>query len=223
MSSDDQNKLITQTADFINSKFSSDHTGRDWWHMYRVWQMAKVIAKTEPVANMLVVELAALLHDIADWKFNDNDDNAGPAAATTWLVSLGAPNEITEQVAYIVRYISYKGGTNNHQMETLEGKIVQDADRLDAIGAIGIARTFAFGGSKGRDMYDPDNLPRNYEDFEDFKAQVTGGTTINHFYEKLLKLKDGMHTKKAKELAQQRHQYMEEFLKQFYDEWQGKR
>ena len=214
--------LVEKTAEFVKNKFEEEASGHDWWHMYRVWQLAKTIAASEPSANLLVVELGALLHDIDDWKFNDNDEEAGPKAAAEWLHSQGANNEVTEAVTYIVRHISFKGGTNAHAMQTLEGKIVQDADRLDAIGAIGIARTFSFGGSRGRTLYDPTVKPQNFESFEAFRAAMDKGTTINHFYEKLLTLKDGMHTGAAKKIAADRHSYMESFLKEFYAEWDGK-
>lgn len=217
------NALVQNTAEFVQQKFENESSGHDWWHMYRVWQLAKTIAADEPVANLSIVELGALLHDIADWKFNNHDEEAGPKAAAEWLRSQGADDEIIEAVIYIVRHISFKGGTNSHAMQTLEGKIVQDADRLDAIGAIGIARTFTFGGSRGRTMHDPAVKPQNFESFEAFKAAMDTGTTVNHFYEKLLTLKDHMHTKAAQKIAAERHAYMEEFLVEFYAEWEGKR
>ncbi|HEY1063891.1 MAG TPA: HD domain-containing protein, partial [Candidatus Saccharimonadales bacterium] len=163
------------------------------------------------------------LHDIADWKFHDGDTEIGPRRTTEWLTKLGVEQPIVERVAYIVRHISYRGGTNQHVMETLEGKIVQDADRLDALGAIGIARTFAFGGAHGRSMYEPDQGPQSFDSFQEFKKNMKTGTTINHFYEKLLLLKDGMHTDTAKQIARARHAYMETFLDEFYAEWDGKR
>jgi uncharacterized protein len=132
--------LVQSTADFVKKKFEKEGSGHDWWHLYRVWQLSKRIAKEEKDADMLVVELAALLHDIADWKFHNGDEEAGPKAAHQWLESLKIDKEITEQVVYIVRHISFKGGANKHSMKTIEGKIVQDADRIDAMGAIGIAR-----------------------------------------------------------------------------------
>lgn len=216
-------ECIDKTADFVKQKFSGEGSGHDWWHMYRVWQLAKTIAAGEPKADTFVVELGALLHDIADWKFHDGDEEAGPQAARDWLKSLDVEDEIIERVAYIVRHISYKGGTNAHKMQSIEGKIVQDADRLDGIGAIGIARTFAFGGAAGREMFNPNNKPKEYNSFQEFKLLIKDGTTINHFYEKLLKLKDGMHTETAKKLAKQRHEYMEKFLDEFYAEWEGRR
>jgi uncharacterized protein len=215
--------IVQKTADFIEQKFAAEGSGHDWWHMYRVWQLAKTIAEQEKGADMFVVELGALLHDIADWKFHDGDPEAGPKAATAWLTEQKVSSEVIDQVVYIVRHISFKGGTNKHAMQTLEGKIVQDADRLDAIGAIGIARTFTFGGSHGRVMYDPNSAPQTFNSFEEFKASIKKGTTVNHFYEKLLLLKDGMHTTTAKKIAQSRHEYMEKFLDEFFAEWEGKR
>lgn len=216
-------EVIDKTAGFVKQKFSGEGSGHDWWHMYRVWQLSKAIAEKEPGADLLIVELGALLHDIADWKFHDGDEEAGPKAAREWLESLEVTDDVIEQVTYIVRHISYKGGTNKHHMQSLEGKIVQDADRLDGMGAIGIARTFAFGGAAGRNIYDPDHQPKDYKNFEEFKALIKDGTTINHFYEKLLKLKGGMHTDTAKQIAKQRHEYMENFLDEFYAEWNGER
>jgi uncharacterized protein len=219
----DTDAIIRKTADFVKAKFEAEGGGHDWWHMYRVWQLAKTIAKEEADADLFVVELGALLHDIADWKYHDGDTEAGPKAATEWLESQQVDQTVIEQVAYIIRYISFKGGTNVHKMKSLEGKIVQDADRLDAMGAIGIARTFAFGGHFNREMYDPKRGPKTFKSFEEVKANIASGTTVNHFYEKLLLLKDGMHTAAAKKLAQARHEYMEKFLEEFYAEWDGER
>lgn len=215
--------LIDATAEHVRKILSEESSGHDWWHIYRVWQLAQRIGRSEPGADTLVVELGALLHDIADWKFNDGSAEAGPQAATEWLTSQQADPEIIDQVVYIVRHISFKGGTNEHVMQSLEGKIVQDADRLDAIGAIGVARTFAFGGHAGRPLHDPKEQPMTYANFEEFKKSLKGGTTVNHFYEKLLLLKDGMHTAAAKRLAEHRHAFMETYLEEFYDEWEGKR
>jgi len=202
----------------------ADTSGHDWWHVHRVLKLSQYIAAHEKDANMEVVELAALLHDIADWKFNDGDLEAGPQAVRDWLGAHGAAEELIEKVVYIVEHISFRGGTNTHEMQTLEGKIVQDADRLDALGAVGIARTFAFGGSAGRAMYDPDNAPaQQYSSFEEYRNSLHDSTTVNHFYEKLLLLKDRMHTATARKLAEHRHKVMEEFLAEFYQEWDGKR
>ena len=216
----DSDGLVGKTAEYVRSLLVGEGSGHDWWHIYRVWKMSVRIAKEEN-ANLLVVELGALLHDIADWKFNDGDEEVGPAKARAWLQSLMVDEEVIAQVCQIVRDISYKGAGVATPMPTIEGQVVQDADRLDAIGAIGIARTFAYGGSKAREMYNPDQSPVLHQSFEQYK--MGNGSTINHFYEKLLLLKERMNTAAAKRLAQHRHKVMEEFLDEFYLEWEGER
>jgi len=213
---------ISKTVEFVRKKFEKEGSGHDWWHIYRVWQLSKHIAVKEKDVNITVAELAALLHDIADWKFHNGDEEAGPNAAKKWLKSIDADSKTIEQVVYIVKHISFKGGTNKHFMETIEGKIVQDADRLDAMGAIGIARAFAFGGHLNRTIHEPGENPKNYKDFDSFKKNLTKGSSINHFYEKLLLLKDRMNTETGKKMADHRHKYMEDFLEEFYAEWEGK-
>jgi uncharacterized protein len=212
-------ELIQKTADFVKDKFSGEATGHDWWHMYRVWQLSKHIADSEPDADKLVVELAALLHDIADWKFHDGDMEAGPRAAREWLEQIELPEEKITHIEDIVRNVSYKGSGVASNMKTIEGKIIHDADKLDAIGAIGIARTFAYGGANDREMYNPDKGPTEHRTFEEYKNDK--GPTINHFYEKLLLLKERMYTGAGKQLAEHRHEYMEAYLKEFYAEWSG--
>ena len=216
----DSDSLTGKTAEYVRSLLVGEGSGHDWWHIYRVWKMSVRIAKEEN-ANLLVVELGALLHDIADWKFNDGDEEVGPAKARAWLQSLMVDEEVIAQVCQIVRDISYKGAGVATPMPTIEGQVVQDADRLDAIGAIGIARTFAYGGSKAREMYNPDQSPVLHQSFEQYK--MGNGSTINHFYEKLLLLKERMNTATAKRLAQHRHRVMEEFLDEFYLEWEGEK
>lgn len=216
----DSDSLVGRTAEYVRSLLVGEGSGHDWWHIYRVWKMSVRIAKEEN-ANLLVVELGALLHDIADWKFNDGDEEVGPAKARAWLQSLMVDEEVIAQVCQIVRDISYKGAGVATPMPTIEGQVVQDADRLDAIGAIGIARTFAYGGSKAREMYNPDQSPVLHQSFEQYK--MGNGSTINHFYEKLLLLKERMNTAAAKRLAQHRHKVMEEFLDEFYLEWEGEK
>jgi uncharacterized protein len=218
-----EKSLVEKTYDYVQQKLSADKTGHDWWHVYRVLRLARHIAAHEPAADTTVVDLGALLHDIADWKFHDGDLTAGPRATRVWLESQQAALELIDRVAYIVEHVSYRGGTNKHVMETIEGKIVQDADRLDAMGAVGIARTFTFGGAHGRTMYDPDYKPEKHQSFESYKKTISGGTTINHFYEKLLLLKDDLHTKTARAMAEDRHAFMEQFLAEFYAEWEGRR
>lgn len=214
--------VLQAAREFVRAKLSGEATGHDWWHIVRVATTAKVIAEAEH-ADLFVTELGALLHDIADWKFHDGNTAAGPAIAREFLESRRVDAAAVETVVEIVEHISYRGGTNKHVMQTLEGKIVQDADRLDAIGAIGIARTFAFGGFAGREIYNPDITPKQYANFTEFQAVLKANTTINHFYEKMLLLKDTMHTETAHRMAAHRHEVMEQFLEEFYAEWDGRR
>jgi uncharacterized protein len=210
--------VIEQTADFVQAKLAGEASGHDWWHVYRVWKNAQQIGLAEG-ADMLTVELAALLHDIADWKFNGGDMTAGPTAARTWLESLAVDAQTVDKVCEIIATVSYKGAGVDDKMSSLEGQVVQDADRLDAIGAIGVARTFAYGGHFNRVMYDPEMKPELHSTFEAYKDSNTH--TINHFYEKLLLVKDRLKTVTARKLAQARHEFMEKFLQQFFLEWQA--
>lgn len=209
--------LITRTADYVQTVLSGDGTGHDWWHVCRVWKMAQRIGRAEG-ADLLVVELAALLHDIADWKLHEGDTSIGPARARGWLDTLGLEPGIVDHVCHIIADISFKGAAVEQQPLSREGQVVQDADRLDAMGAIGIARAFAYGGAKGRAIYDPDLKPSEHSTPE---AYLKGGTSVNHFYEKLLLLKDRMNTATGKAMAQERHRFMEDFLRRFYEEWEG--
>lgn len=211
-------EIIQKTADMVKEKFTGEGSGHDWWHIYRVWKTAKTIANGEN-ANTIVVELGALLHDIADYKFNNGDEEIGGKTAKEWLESIGVDNNIIKQVVHIVDNVSFKGNADQNKMQSIEGKIVQDADRLDAIGAIGIARCFAYGGHKGHEIYNPDIKPNLNMSKEEYKNHK--GTQINHFYEKLLLLKDLMNTETGKELAQQRHDFMEQYLEEFLAEWAG--
>ena len=210
--------IIDKTCRFVEEKLAGEGSGHDWWHIYRVWNLAKNIAGQEG-ANLMVVELAALLHDIADWKFHDGDENKGPQLAEQFLVENQVERRVIDPVIEIITSISYKGAGVPTPMNTLEGKVVQDADRLDAIGALGIARTFAYGGHKNRLIYHPEEKPVLHQSFEDYKKNQ--GHTINHFYEKLLLLKDRMNTASGKRLAEARHQFMQAYLDQFYKEWDG--
>lgn len=211
--------VILRTADFIKQKMLGEGTGHDWWHVYRVWQVAKTISDEETTADKLTVELGALLHDIADWKFAGGDMEAGPKAAREWLESQGVNEETITHIEDIIKDTSFKGAKVDLDLKTLEAKIVFDADKLDAIGAIGIARTFAYGGSKNRSLYEPDQKPVLHESFEAYKTNESH--TINHFYEKLLLLKNLMYTATGQRMAEQRHTYMENFLDEFYKEWNG--
>jgi uncharacterized protein len=211
-----QTQVLERTADHVRQLLAGDSSGHDWWHIERVRAMALAIGRGEG-AVLYVVELAALLHDIADWKFHDGDDALGPRRAAEWLAGLDVEPVVIEQVAEIVRQVSFKGAEVATPMHTLEGQVVQDADRLDAIGAIGIARAFAYGGHAGRALYDPAVAAEGHATFEAYKKN--SGPTINHFHEKLLLLKDRMNTPTARRLAEGRHQFMVDFLQQFHAEW----
>ena len=214
----DSKKLIEKTRLYVEKELGGDGSGHDWWHVYRVWSIAKKIAQKEN-ADQTIVELAALLHDIADWKFNDGDESAGPKQAAAWLNKNGVDPGLVDEVCDIISRLSYKGAGVATPMRTIEGKIVQDADRLDAIGAVGIARTFAYGGNKNRLMYHPEEAPVMHKNFKHYKNNK--GHTINHFHEKLLLLKDRMNTESAKKLAEQRHLFMKNYLDRFHKEWDG--
>lgn len=215
----EQQKIIEKIAGAAEQKLAGEGSGHDWWHIVRVWNMAKHIAKCEG-ANFFVVELAALLHDIADWKFHAGDDTVGPKIARDILEKHSAPAETIDHVCDIIAKMSFKGAGVKTEMKTLEGRVVQDADRLDAIGAIGVARTFAYGGHKNRSIYDPNKKPAMHQSKEEYFESEN--PTINHFYEKLLLLKDRLNTKAAQELAEGRHRFMEEYLARFLQEWDGK-
>lgn len=210
--------ILKQTEEYIRNKLSGEGSGHDWWHVYRVWKNAIYIGKHENV-DLFMVQLAALLHDISDWKFNEGDD-VGPKLAREWLEKMRVDEKVISHVCKIIKEISFKGAGVKTPMRTKEGMVVQDADRLDAIGAIGIARTFAYGRHKGREIYNPNIKPELHDSFEKYKSGK--GHTINHFYEKLLLLKDLMNTKTAKKIAKERHKFMEQFLDRFYKEWEGK-
>ena len=213
----DRNKIIDKTIFFVKEKLDGDSSGHDWWHIFRVWNMSKKISEKEG-GDLFLIEMAALLHDVADWKFYENEDE-GLQVIIDFLVSFELDKNTINSIINIVKNVSFKGAGVKDKMISLEGKIVQDADRLDAIGAIGVARTFAFGGKFGNEMHNPNKKVNLHENFNDYKNDK--GTTINHFYEKLLLLKDRMHTNTAKNIAQKRHRYMEAFLKQFYSEWES--
>lgn len=214
----DKNLIIQKTSEYTKGEFQNNSSGHDWWHIYRVWKNALAISKHEK-ADAFIVELAALLHDLDDWKFNEGEDET-PHKAKAWMESCGVDSQINAQVCEIIMHISYKGAGVKNKMNSLEGFIVQDADRLDAIGAIGIGRAFAYGGYKNRMMYDPDSPPEMHATFEQYKNSKSA--TINHFYEKLLLLKDMLNTSTAKKIAKQRHEVMLRFLDQFMKEWEGR-
>lgn len=211
-------RIIDKTRQHVETLLADDGSGHDWWHIHRVWNVAATLAEAEG-ADRTVVELAALLHDIADWKFHDGDDTVGPKKARQWLEKQGADEATINHVCDIISTLSFKGAGVSTPMRTLEGKVVQDADRLDAIGAQGIARTFAYGGHKNRLIYHPDQKPVLHQSFSEYKKN--DGHTINHFYEKLLLLKDRMNTPTGRKMAEERHRFMEQFLDQFFREWHG--
>jgi len=206
-------QVITETINFVKQTLNNAEGGHDWWHIYRVWVNAKKIAEDEP-CDKFTVELAALLHDIADSKFHNGDEEIGPATAGNFLRELGVNEVIVNHVQQIIRHISFKGSFDGAKFSSPELSVVQDADRLDAIGAIGIARTFSYGGFKGREIYSPEVAPNLNMSKEEYKNSAA--PSLNHFYEKLLLLKDKMNTPSGKKLAQQRHEFMEAYLKQFY-------
>ena len=215
-----EKEIIDTTVHFVKTTLQNAEGGHDWWHIERVWKNAVTIAEGEKV-NLHVVELAALLHDIADAKFNNGDEEVGPAKATQFLQSISVAEEIIEQVENIIRNISFKGGNFTQYFNSPELAVVQDADRLDALGAIGIARAFNYGGFKNREIYNPAIAPDLGMTKERYKKSAA--PTINHFYEKLLLLKNKMNTTTGKQMAERRHLFMETYLEQFYKEWEGEK
>lgn len=213
-------EIINKTILFVKSKLENAEGGHDWFHIERVYKNAVLIADGE-VCNVNVVKLGALLHDIADSKFHNGDESIGPKTAREFLENLNVDSETIQHVINIIQNISFKGGNNEKTFSSIELDIVQDADRLDAIGAIGIARAFNYGGFKNRSLYNPEIAPKLNMSKEEYKNSQA--PTLNHFYEKLLLLKDKMNTKTGKQIAQERHRYMEGFLSQFYAEWDGEK
>jgi uncharacterized protein len=212
----DNSALIDRTVDFVRKTLRNAEGGHDWWHIHRVWKNARLIAQTEP-ADLLTVELAALLHDIADSKFHNGNEEIGPETAGNFLKSMNVDAGTVVHVQQIIRHISFKSGFDKQNtFHSPELKIVQDADRLDALGAIGIARAFNYGGFKGREIYNPEIKPNLNMTKEEYKSSAT--PSLNHFYEKLLLLKDKMNTPTGKKLAEQRHNFMLSYLEQFYAE-----
>ncbi len=211
--------VVKKVRKHIKQLMSGEGSGHDWLHIERVVKNAKLIAKSEG-GDSFIIELAALLHDIADWKFHDGNLEEGPRRTKELLSSLHVDQKDIDRIVEIVSHISYRGGTNTYVMKTVEGKIVQDADRLDAIGALGIARVFTYGGSMGRDMHNPAIKSKLLKSFAAYRKRKQ--TSINHFYEKLLLLKDKMNTTTGKKLALNRHRFMQMYLEQFFKEWDGK-
>lgn len=212
-------ELISQTVKFVKQTLQGAESGHDWWHMERVWNNAILISKTEDVDHF-IVELAALLHDIADSKFHNGDEEIGPKKAGDFLKSIGIEDNQIIHIQQIIRNMSFKSSLGTLSFTSKEMEVVQDADRLDAIGAIGIARAFTYGGFKNRELYNPEIPPALNMSKEQYKSSKA--PTINHFYEKLLLLKDKMNTKTGLRIAEERHQFMLSYLEQFYNEWNGK-
>ncbi|MFD2567137.1 HD domain-containing protein [Pseudotenacibaculum haliotis] len=216
-----QELIIENTVNFVKKTLENAEGGHDWFHIHRVYSNAKLIAEGEDV-DAFVVSLGALLHDIADAKFYDGDESVGPRVAREFLESQQVDEKVIIHIENIIKYISFKSSLDSENIFTSpELSVVQDADRLDAIGAIGIARCFNYGGFKNRVLYDPSISPNLNMTKEEYKKSAS--PTINHFYEKLLLLKDKMNTKTGKRIAEERHSYMEGFLTQFYNEWNGRK
>ncbi|REK15939.1 MAG: HD domain-containing protein [Planctomycetota bacterium] len=216
----DREDVLARTRQHVQEVLGEESTGHDWWHIERVCTTALAIARGEG-ADPFGVGLAALLHDIADWKFHDGDASVGPQRARAWLEGLGVEGGIVDEVCETIACVSFKGAGVETPVPTLAGRIVQDADRLDALGAIGIARTFAYGGHKGQPLHDPRMEPQQHATFAEYQQKRT--TSINHFHEKLLLLKDRMNTETGRALAAGRHAFMEAFLEQFADECAGRK
>ena len=208
-------ELVGRTVEFVKNQLANAEGGHDWMHIQRVWINAQKIAEFEDV-DALVVELAALLHDIADSKFHDGDESVGPQIALKYLNSTALDDNRKTHIINIVKHMSFKNSFEGSSFKSKEMEVVQDADRLDAIGAIGIARAFSYGGHKNRTIFDPEILPNLNMTKEEYKKSKA--PTINHFYEKLLLLKDRMNTETGKRLAQKRHKFMKQYLDQFYEE-----
>lgn len=209
---------VDRTITFVKEELADAEGGHDWFHIERVYRNALLISESENV-NVFVVALGALLHDIADSKFHEGDETIGPQKARNFLQDLGLDIELIGEIVAIVENVSFKGGNKVQKYHSKELDVVQDADRLDALGAIGIARAFNYGGFKNRIFYDPDISPKLDMTPQEYKEATA--PTINHFYEKLLLLKDRMNTKSGRKIAEARHRYMEGFLDQFYSEWKG--
>jgi uncharacterized protein len=220
MHSENSQRIISNTISFVKNELKNAEGGHDWFHIERVYKNALHISETEEV-NPLIVALAALLHDIADSKFHNGDESVGPKKALAYLKTQEVSEEICIHVVKIIENISFKGGNKTQNFHSKEIDVVQDADRLDALGAIGISRAFNYGGFKNRMLYNPEITPNLHMTPTEYKASEA--PTINHFYEKLLLLKDRMNTKTGRRIASERHQFMELFLAQFYSEWKGEK
>jgi len=215
----DRTEITQKTVEFISSEFESEGSGHDWFHVDRVRRLALRLGQTES-SEPFIIEMGALLHDLDDWKLTASESHF-PFKAQKWLAEMEVEEEVVTLILEVIEDVSYQGAGIETPVRSVEAAVVQDADRLDAIGAIGIARTFAYGGHKSRLIYDPSIKPVMHSDFQSYKNSTA--PTINHFYEKLLLLKDRMNTNSAKSIAEQRHWFMENYLEQFYDEWEAKK
>jgi len=218
MDKEEKEEVLIITADYMKGRLENDSSGHDWWHTYRVWNLGRRISEGES-ADAYIVGLSCLLHDIADYKLHGGDEEIGPRLAGEWLKSLNIDNKTISDVQEIIYTIPFKGKNSPTNLRTIEAKCVQDADRLDAIGAIGIARCFAFGGKKGNTIYNPHIKPDIEISEEEYKKSKS--TPLNHFHEKLFLLKDLMNTQTAKLIAESRHRFMEQFVDRFLKEWNG--
>lgn len=212
--------IIKETISFVQKVHMDDPTGHDWWHISRVLKTARHIAKEEKDADLFKIELAALLHDVGDYKTQKDGKDRQKKLITNYLFSQHITKEVIEQVLEIILSMSYSKNILKMKKLSKEGQIVQDADRLDSLGAIGIARAFAYGGKKGRVIYDPNRKPQKHTSTSSYRKD--DGHTINHFYEKILLVKDLMNTKEGKKMAIKRHAFILKFLQEFYNEWNGK-
>ena len=213
-----QNEIIEKTIRYVKKELANAEGGHDWWHIYRVWKMSIHIAIKEK-ADLFIVQLGALLHDVADSKFNDGDEELGPKKARIYLRELDLYSDTIDHIDAIIRHISFHKTFDGKEFDSPEFMVIQDADRLDAIGAIGIARAFNYGGHKNFRLYDPLIAPEKYMNKELYKK--SDAPTLNHFYEKLFLLKDMMNTQTARKIAEKRHEYMVEFVERFLGEWEG--
>ena len=212
-------ELLEQAEQRVKAFLEEDSSGHDWWHIHRVVAMALRLAEMHPKADKETIHLAALMHDVGDYKLHGGDEEKGMRFLNRMLEELACPEELQENVLIIIREMSFRGGVRKFPPSSLEGKIVQDADRLDAIGAIGIGRAFAFGGANNRLMFHPDIQPQEFTSSEEYKKAK--GTTLNHFYEKLLNLSTNMNTPEAQQIDNKRHEYMQLFVNRFLKEWDG--
>jgi uncharacterized protein len=214
-----EEEVVGNTCEYVKGALRGESSGHDWWHVRRVWRLAAHLCEEER-ADRFVVQLAALLHDISDYKLNGGDVSLGPKMARAWLEGQQVDEATISHVCEIIGEMSFKGAGVKSRMRTLEGMIVQDADRLDAIGAVGVARAFAYGGFKGAAMYEPDEEAVLHQSFEEYRGRTA--STVGHFYEKLLLLKGRMNTDAARRIAAERHEFMETFLSQLLREWEGR-